>query len=75
MSATIHDVLDALEGVFIVMEYVEGEGLAARAPPNVPLRDPLDRPAAGVALAAAHAKGVIHRDLKPANVQVMVTAR
>ena len=72
--ATIHDVLDAPEGVFIVMEYVEGESLAARLRRE---RPPLAATLSigrqlSSALAAAHAKGVIHRDLKPANVQVML---
>ena len=72
--ATIHDVLDAPEGVFIVMEYVEGESLAARLRrerPPLAATLSIGRQLAS-ALAAAHAKGVIHRDLKPANVQVMV---
>jgi hypothetical protein len=71
--AAIHDVVDASEGVFIVMEYVEGESLSARLRrERVPLGATLSigRQLAS-ALAAAHAKGVIHRDLKPANVQVM----
>ena len=72
--AAIHDVLDAPEGVFIVMEYVEGESLAARLRrerPPLAATLSIGRQLAS-ALAAAHAKGVIHRDLKPANVQVMV---
>jgi hypothetical protein len=70
--ATIHDILEHETRVFIVMEYVEGESLAAR------LRR--DRLSIGqlvgiggqlaAALAAAHARGVVHRDLKPANIQL-----
>jgi eukaryotic-like serine/threonine-protein kinase len=59
---------------FLVMEYIEGETLAARLE-----RGRLDyRQAIEIgtliaeALDAAHSRGVIHRDLKPAN--VMLTA-
>jgi hypothetical protein len=70
--ATVHDVLEHDGRAFIVMEYVEGESLAA-----VLKREalPADRVIAigrqlTAALAAAHSGGVIHRDLKPANIQV-----
>jgi len=58
---------------YIIMEYLEGESLAARLT-NVgrfPVRMALDfaQQAAG-ALAAAHAKGIVHRDLKPDNLFV-----
>jgi serine/threonine protein kinase len=57
---------------FIVMEYVEGETLAARLHRGAL---PVERVVAigrmiVSAVAAAHAKGIIHRDLKPANVQL-----
>ena len=70
--AAVHDVVEHEGRAFIVMEYVEGENLAA-----VLKREAL--PAGRViaigrqlaaALAAAHSGGVIHRDLKPANIQV-----
>src|SRR5262245_6728693 len=58
---------------YIVMEYLEGENLAARlnSVGRLPVRLALDfaNQAAG-ALAAAHAKGIIHRDLKPDNLFV-----
>ena len=57
---------------FLVMEYVEGETLAARlARGPLPLEEALEicrQIAEGVE--AAHEKGVIHRDLKPANVKI-----
>jgi hypothetical protein len=71
--ATVHDVIEHKARAFIVMEYVEGESLAAR------LRRgrlstaeviAMGRQLAS-ALAAAHAEGIVHRDLKPANIQVM----
>jgi TolB-like protein/Tfp pilus assembly protein PilF/predicted Ser/Thr protein kinase len=71
--ATVHDVIEHNSRAFIVMEYVEGESLAARLRHE---RLPVDRTIEigrqlASALAAAHATGVIHRDLKPANVQVL----
>src|SRR5437667_1497020 len=71
--ATIHDVIEHDGRAFIVMEYVEGESLAARLKRE---RLPIDAVIAigrqlVAALAAAHASGVIHRDLKPANIQLL----
>ena len=57
-------------GVFLVMELLEGESLAARLK-----RGPLPIEAAvdiatqtGDALQAAHDEGIVHRDLKPENI-------
>ena len=68
--ATIHDVVEHENRAFIVMEYVDGESLAARLKRE---RMPIDRVIAvgrqlASALSAAHAKRVVHRDLKPGNV-------
>ena len=70
--ATVHDIIEHGPHAFIVMEYVEGESLAALLRRE---RLPIDRVIAigrqlAAALVAAHARGVIHRDLKPANVQL-----
>jgi len=57
---------------FLVLEYVEGETLAARLKRGaLPVGEALElcRQIAE-ALEAAHEKGVIHRDLKPGNVMV-----
>lgn len=69
---TLHDV-GHQDGVdFLVMEYVEGETLAARLTKG---RLPLDQTLKhaieiAVALDAAHRHGIVHRDLKPANVMI-----
>ncbi|MGH2787195.1 MAG: serine/threonine-protein kinase [Actinomycetota bacterium] len=70
---TIFDVIQADEGAFIVMEYVEAPTLSELVKSEGPLAD--DR--AGrigldifEALTVAHAKGIVHRDVKPGNVMV-----
>jgi serine/threonine protein kinase len=70
--AVVHDVVEHEGRPFLVMEYVEGESLAAvlrRERPPVEKILSMGRQLAS-ALTAAHGKGIIHRDLKPANIQV-----
>ena len=57
---------------YLVMEFVEGETLAARREKRALPADLALRYGAQIAeaLAAAHAKGIIHRDLKPSNIMV-----
>ena len=70
----IIDIIDLgtwpLVGPFLIMEFLEGESLAARLQrvgvmPVGEAVDIISQTAA--AIGAAHAKGIIHRDLKPAN--------
>ena len=70
--AAIYDVLDEPAGAFIVMEYVEGESLAARLRRGMLQPDEVRRIVRQLAsaLAAAHAHGIVHRDLKPANIHL-----
>ena len=69
---TLHDI-GQQDGIdFLVMEYLEGETLAARLkkgplPPDQVLRYAIE---IADALAHAHRPGVFHRDLKPGNVMV-----
>jgi serine/threonine protein kinase len=70
--AIVHDVVEHENRPFLVMEYVEGENLAAvikRGRPPIETIVGMMRQLAS-ALAAAHSRGIVHRDLKPANIQV-----
>ena len=68
----LYDIGDQDGTVYLVMEYVAGETLAAALKKGLlPLVITL-RYAAEIAdaLAAAHSHGIIHRDLKPANIMI-----
>ena len=73
---TLHDVgvemIAGIETQFLVMEFVDGETLAARLRRGpLPVGQALQT---GIeileALSAAHALGIVHRDLKPGNVML-----
>jgi tetratricopeptide (TPR) repeat protein len=68
----VHEAGSVDERVFLAMEYVEGETVAAwLAGAKRPRQEILDVfVAAGRGLAAAHAAGLVHRDFKPQNVMV-----
>lgn len=69
----VHDLLVIDDSPVVIMEYVDGESLAARLTREGRLS--LDQ-AASIgrdvcqALAAAHAAHIIHRDVKPANIMI-----
>jgi len=73
--ATIHDLREDNGVPFIVMEYVEGRTLKARATAGPPDYPEIVRLATEIAeaLDAAHKKGIIHRDIKASN--IMMTSR
>ena len=70
--AAVYDVIEHDTRAFIVMEYVEGESLAARLRRGrLSVRETLVFGQQLVlALTAAHAQNIVHRDLKPGNIQV-----
>ncbi|MEU8587865.1 serine/threonine-protein kinase [Streptomyces sp. NPDC048664] len=77
--ATVHDfgrgTRAGRDMVFLVMELLQGDSLAAVVARGLPpLSDVLDWSAQiAAALGAAHDAGVVHRDIKPANVMITET--
>jgi serine/threonine protein kinase/tetratricopeptide (TPR) repeat protein len=73
--AVAYDLVEHDSGIFIAMEYVEGELLSARiARGALPVSDSLDiAMQVADALDEAHGLGIVHRDIKSGN--LMITAR
>jgi serine/threonine protein kinase len=69
----VYDVCSQPAGDFVVMEYLDGETLAARlhnrGPLSVPALVHISRQICS-ALQFAHERGILHRDLKPANIML-----
>ncbi len=67
---TVHEVGQWQDRVFVAMEFVDGENLAAwQRSETRPWREVLEVYLhAGRGLAAAHAAGLVHRDFKPQNI-------
>jgi serine/threonine protein kinase/tetratricopeptide (TPR) repeat protein len=69
--ASVYDVFEEGNEIFIVMEYVEGENLRRRLEAPITIREFLSIALkCANALAAAHAAGIIHRDIKPENIML-----
>src|SRR5690606_25799443 len=68
---TVHEVLQADDSLVIVMELVEGQPARQLCGAPASLESILNLgQQTGLALAAAHANGIIHRDVKPENIMV-----
>jgi len=69
---TLHDVGRDGETDYLVMEFVEGETLAARLTRGaIPRREAIELATQiAQALSAAHTAGIVHRDLKPGNIML-----
>ncbi|MEM9452551.1 MAG: serine/threonine-protein kinase [Myxococcota bacterium] len=67
--ATVHEVGEADDEVYVAMEFIRGESLDMWIRTKPPWREVQEVfIQAGRGLAAAHAAGIVHRDLKPHNI-------
>jgi tetratricopeptide (TPR) repeat protein len=67
----IYDVLERVEGDYLILEFIEGETLRERIARGITREEAL-RVALAIArvLVVAHARGIVHRDLKPDNIML-----
>ncbi len=70
---TIHDINEAQNTNFIVMEFIDGQTLREMLDTNGPLKEEdVIQIAIKIcdALSAVHEKGILHRDIKPENIMI-----
>lgn len=69
---TIHDVGRTPEGIYVAMEYVDGQTLSTWLRQDERRLQPILEVfvAAGRGIAAAHDVGLVHRDIKPDNIMI-----
>jgi tetratricopeptide (TPR) repeat protein/predicted Ser/Thr protein kinase len=74
---TVHDVGEHESGVWVAMEFVDGETLGgwAKQTPRSWQEVLAVMQATGRGVAAAHAAGLVHRDLKPDNIMISADGR
>ena len=69
--ASVYDVLEQDDEIFLVMEYVEGQTLRVRLSQPINLNQFFDIAIqCADALTAAHERGILHSDVKPENVMI-----
>jgi serine/threonine protein kinase/Tfp pilus assembly protein PilF len=69
--ASVYDVLEQDDEIFLVMEYVEGQTLRQRLHRPINLNQFFDIAIqCADALTAAHERGILHSDVKPENVMI-----
>jgi hypothetical protein len=73
----LHDAGEDPFGLYLVLEYVAGTSLAEvlHSGPPAPHRASEIARECALALAAAHAHGIVHRDIKPANILLTESGR